>query len=209
MAKVFLHVYVDGRNGLTKIALCGGTRSITQKIVDRKIFDLAITAIKQIPPHQRMWVPSDKWWVVDNAAWSILKPFFESAPEIYHITLYSDYQVYYHFVRNLPPPYTNNSDQYIGSYVGSTDAESAVNFFGQQAFESTIAVQVETNTERKIFLDLMNLSSWQDFLKLDSVSAKKLYRAAALKCHPDRNNGDGSKMSVLNAIWSVYGPNNN
>jgi hypothetical protein len=33
---------------------------------------------------------------------------------------------------------------------------------------------------------------------------KSSYRRAALKYHPDRNNGDGSKMSELNMLWSVY-----
>lgn len=33
---------------------------------------------------------------------------------------------------------------------------------------------------------------------------KSSYRRAALKYHPDRNNGDGSKMSELNSLWSVY-----
>ena len=33
---------------------------------------------------------------------------------------------------------------------------------------------------------------------------KKLYRKKALELHPDRNNGDGSRMSELNSLWSVY-----
>ena len=33
---------------------------------------------------------------------------------------------------------------------------------------------------------------------------KSSYRRAALKYHPDRNNGDGTKMSELHALWSVY-----
>jgi hypothetical protein len=33
---------------------------------------------------------------------------------------------------------------------------------------------------------------------------KSSYRRAALKYHPDRNNGDGSKMAELNSLWSVY-----
>lgn len=33
---------------------------------------------------------------------------------------------------------------------------------------------------------------------------KKLYRRAALKYHPDRNNGNGSKMSELNMLWGLY-----
>ena len=33
---------------------------------------------------------------------------------------------------------------------------------------------------------------------------KHAYRKAAMRLHPDRNNGDGSKMSELNMLWSVY-----
>jgi hypothetical protein len=33
---------------------------------------------------------------------------------------------------------------------------------------------------------------------------KSHYRRAALKYHPDRNNGDGSKMSELNMLWSIF-----
>ena len=33
---------------------------------------------------------------------------------------------------------------------------------------------------------------------------KKLYRRAALRLHPDRNNGDGSRMSDLNMYWRLY-----
>lgn len=33
---------------------------------------------------------------------------------------------------------------------------------------------------------------------------KSLYRQAALKFHPDRNSGDGSKMSELNMLWRIY-----
>lgn len=33
---------------------------------------------------------------------------------------------------------------------------------------------------------------------------KKTYRQAAMKYHPDRNNGDGSKMSELNMLWGMY-----
>jgi hypothetical protein len=33
---------------------------------------------------------------------------------------------------------------------------------------------------------------------------KSHYRKAALRLHPDRNNGDGSKMSELNMLWSIF-----
>lgn len=33
---------------------------------------------------------------------------------------------------------------------------------------------------------------------------KRAYRRTALAVHPDRNSGDGSKMSELNMLWQVY-----
>lgn len=38
----------------------------------------------------------------------------------------------------------------------------------------------------------------------EPTALKKLYRSAALMFHPDRNNGDGSKMSELNMLWQVF-----
>jgi hypothetical protein len=38
----------------------------------------------------------------------------------------------------------------------------------------------------------------------DKAQLKILYRKAALKFHPDRNNGDGRKMSELNMLWQMY-----
>jgi hypothetical protein len=38
----------------------------------------------------------------------------------------------------------------------------------------------------------------------DKETLKKLYRKAALRLHPDRNNGNGAPMSELNSLWQVY-----
>lgn len=38
----------------------------------------------------------------------------------------------------------------------------------------------------------------------DARTLKKAYFRAAMKYHPDRNNGDGSKMSELNMLWGIY-----
>lgn len=43
-----------------------------------------------------------------------------------------------------------------------------------------------------------------DLAKAGDKDLKKLYRAAALRLHPDKNNGDGSKMSELNMLWGIY-----
>ena len=39
---------------------------------------------------------------------------------------------------------------------------------------------------------------------LNEGTIKKAYRRKALALHPDRNNGNGSKMSDLNMLWQVY-----
>lgn len=38
----------------------------------------------------------------------------------------------------------------------------------------------------------------------DKDLIKKAYRRKALAFHPDRNSGDGSRMSELNMLWQVY-----
>jgi hypothetical protein len=39
---------------------------------------------------------------------------------------------------------------------------------------------------------------------IGSAPDKKSYRRAALRLHPDMNNGDGSKMSELNMLWQLW-----
>ncbi len=38
----------------------------------------------------------------------------------------------------------------------------------------------------------------------DDSKLKKLYRSSAMRLHPDRNNGDGSRMSELNMLWNIF-----
>ena len=37
------------------------------------------------------------------------------------------------------------------------------------------------------------------------VTDKKSYRSAALRLHPDRNNGNGAAMAELNMLWQLWG----
>lgn len=43
-----------------------------------------------------------------------------------------------------------------------------------------------------------------DIASLSEGELKKIFRKKALELHPDRNNGDGSRMSELNSLWSEY-----
>lgn len=41
-------------------------------------------------------------------------------------------------------------------------------------------------------------------IESDANALKKLYRHAALRLHPDRNQGNGAMMSELNMYWGLY-----
>ena len=72
-------------------------------------------------------------------------------------------------------------------------------FFYEEVLNAPVVV-----TREMLQAQLCKLMEVQVVTLQDAVLAKKAYRAAALKLHPDRNNGDGSKMSELNSLWSQY-----
>ena len=87
-----------------------------------------------------------------------------------------------------------------------SDAEKAAQFFGTAAFNSAVYATATVNNDREELLSLLGLSSWSQFDSMlsDKSATKKLYRSAAIRLHPDKNNGDGNKMSKLNELWGIY-----
>ncbi|MDR3392473.1 MAG: hypothetical protein P4L77_12150 [Sulfuriferula sp.] len=61
-------------------------------------------------------------------------------------------------------------------------------------------IATPTMTKETIKSKLLTLLEVSDSSQID----KKSYRRAALRLHPDRNNGDGSRMSELNMLWGLY-----
>lgn len=76
---------------------------------------------------------------------------------------------------------------------------SADGFFYEHAINSP-----SVETKDTLALKLITILGISEETLKDSVATKKAYRSKALLLHPDRNNGDGSKMSELNSIWSAY-----
>jgi hypothetical protein len=52
------------------------------------------------------------------------------------------------------------------------------------------------------YLDKFQTLTTYNLRTLDYEQAKKIYRKAALLWHPDRNNGDASRMTDINECWS-------
>lgn len=83
--------------------------------------------------------------------------------------------------------------------------ESFEDFFTDQA-KGQIAEGKKLSKEEasKQFLAILSSCSisynWLSTTTI--VDVKPYYRKAALALHPDRNNGDGTKMAQLNVIWS-------
>jgi hypothetical protein len=51
---------------------------------------------------------------------------------------------------------------------------------------------------------LLSISREELSKESDNSKLKRIYRQAALRLHPDQNNGDGSKMSELNMLWNIF-----
>jgi hypothetical protein len=72
-------------------------------------------------------------------------------------------------------------------------------FYNNQGIASEVVV--DRNTLANQLLVLLGITAKE---LADANAAKKAYRRKAMELHPDRNHGDGSKMSELNSIWSSY-----
>lgn len=54
----------------------------------------------------------------------------------------------------------------------------------------------------EVYLNRFKDLAGEDISKLTYDQAKKIYRRACMLNHPDRNGGDGTKMSSINEAWS-------
>jgi len=204
MPHLYVHYFVDGVNGLAKIHFSASQFKANAHIKNKTMFTLAVTGMQQIPSGDKMWDAPNKTWNVHSDVWVQLMPYYSIPHEIYGMVAYSTRAQWQAFISGK----TAFKDSY-GTLFDSTasDAEKAAQFFGTAAFNSAVYQTATVNNDREELLSLLGLNSWGQFdtILSDKNSAKKIYRAAAIKLHPDKNNGDGSKMSKLNELWGIYG----
>lgn len=136
---------------------------------------------KAIPSHKRTTSgPPDWTWYFGSEYFDLIKLLFDGHRE-YTLTIVSEDEV----KKKLEEAQSNQSSWAPSQY--SIDAELQ-KFYGLLSY-------VDTNNGASFTLDQVK--------NLTRNEAVKAYRKAALVYHPDKNQGDGSKMSELNSTWAI------
>lgn len=172
-----------------------------------ELVKLLITLIKQqIPSSQRNYEPTEKIWMIPAIKRAEYEALFASThnytwnkvPSLldYIITSKRDYD------QSISSAHRQREFEYMKQQ--GIKAESAEDFYHQ--FKEP-QVKISSMSIDDVMSKLINLYPDGNQLFItskDSKLAKKFYLRAALALHPDRNNGDGSKMSELNMLWQEY-----
>jgi hypothetical protein len=99
------------------------------------------------------------------------------------------------------------ADQCVNNHVDLSGKRkpkmSAEEFFYNHGTPALAPVASREEVEKKL-AELMQVDISYFGSLFSASERKKSYRLAALRYHPDRNNGDGSKMSELNMFWQLY-----
>lgn len=86
-----------------------------------------------------------------------------------------------------------------GKFTAAKEIDPKNFFYNRATLNATPALTKELATAK-----LAAIFHVSEFELSDKMAVKRLYRAKAMEFHPDRNQGDGSKMSELNMYWQVY-----
>jgi hypothetical protein len=201
MAHVYVHTYIDTVHGVVLIHFSGDRTRFGAFIRNKTIFNLAVTGMQVIPPKDKLWDPIAKTWNIHTDVWAKLQGYYLPAPELYELVYYTTRAQWNRFASGVPVATVDNN----GFTQAQSDADAAASFFGNQAFNQAVYLTARETSDREEFISLLGLNSWGSFDALNAAAAKKLYRSAAIKHHPDKNAGDGSRMSKLNELSGIYG----
>jgi DnaJ domain len=154
---------------------------------------ILVEQIKQIPGSERTYNPKDKVWTVTLVKFNNLLNLWKA----FNYT--SDAFIKYHSnLQNILYPATApnipwDTDKKEGEPIKPEDF-----FYSPQQPQSTGTLTSQAlETRLSEFLEISDLHD-------PDIDIKKLYRRAALKFHPDRNNGDATKMTELNYLYQQW-----
>lgn len=147
-----------------------------------------IALLKQLPSQERVYDAANKIWIIPEAKWLALQKVLDA----FLITRIKQNKSLYDWIKENP----NTPSQKEIPHVDD--------FFYKQPESQSYAFASKTLTKAEVegkLRGMLGINSEVPFCTLTSDNLKKLYRKAALKFHPDVNNGDGSKMTELNFYW--------
>lgn len=196
MAEMVVHYYDDTIVGVTEIHF-SGSHAYHVRIFDSKVFQLAKDAASQIPVGKRNYDPVNFVWTLDGAYFNNkLLPFYSKAPMWFELKPYPTRIDWYIFLRLLKPD--------TKPRIKATDPDhvKAANFFNN--FNVVVEQAVNTRGDKDTLVALTGVSDFSVIDRADSVTLKKLYRATAIRLHPDKNGGNHSDMSTFTQLWGIY-----
>lgn len=190
MSAMYVHTCVDAF-GVTQVFFSGSSIN-TSGFMPKPAFNAALTAVKTIPSGKRKYDPDTKIWYIDNEYWQQMRQFFIAGSQLFTLVEHPDEDSFNCVLTGQPKTKP--------SWNGPAP-DAAKNFYHN--FNNVITRIADNKSDKQLLAELLQIQSF-DHIPSDKTLANKLYRAAAMRLHPDRNNGDGSKMSELNRIWREY-----
>lgn len=175
-----IKLYIDSESqpGVTKLHI---KRKNLNPNAYTELTDFVALLKTLIPASDRVWDPTTKCWLVSQHS-------FELAQNLLTSSLLIDSQ----HVTDISAVTNLNQAQ-----------PKATTFTPNDFFYNTTPVKTAESKD-SLQQKLAALLQIPSSILTDPIAAKRAYRTIALKLHPDRNNGDGSKMSELNFLWSLW-----
>jgi len=214
---MYIHYEVMNISGIEIIRLAFSSSPANVHVAGNIDFDLVkkmTTFIKQIPPTDREQIKhsTGAWtWAFPKAKYDTLRDMWKAANWITDTTCIEhpvgmlDLFIQHGrgYGKKAPKQRFDGSwdNDYESIEDASKEAPKAEDFFYNNA--QPVAGSEMPLTVVKKQLEEM-LDSAIDLKAMSPIELKKMYRKAAMKYHPDRNNGDGTKMSQLNYLYQYY-----
>ena len=187
---VYIHVSVDA-DGVCQLKF-SGSKIDADAPMNTIGFNIALATIRQLPSGKRMFDADTKVWSIDNDYWRDLREKFLLLNKTHELVEHPTEASFQAFLTGIP----EEKIRWDGP-----ENKAAADFFHH--FDNVITKVADTRTDKVVLATLLGVPSFDD-IPSDKSAARSIYKKAALRHHPDRNNGDGSKMSELNRLWGAY-----
>lgn len=152
-------------------------------------FEFTKKTFKNIHISQRSYDP-------DTKIWSFLGRIGGTVYKVLHDSPLASVGLKFQRIESL-------RDQVLAGYVHAPTAQFA---FDPQDFFYTPAPPVSTAPSKseaaRLLAPILGIPE-SSIGSLEFKELKKYYRAAAMLAHPDRNGGDGARMTNLNYLWQI------